>query len=195
DAPENGLHVLADCYHLLRQRTPDRRVRFEIAGYLAPEHRDYLAQIERKLSDLGYADEVHYRGVLDRASKLSFLKGLDVLSVPATYDEPKGLSLLEAMASGVPVIQPRRGSFPEIIQRTGGGLLVEGTEPESLASGLLTLIEDRDLHKELGEKAFVGVRSHYSVSRMADRAVEAFAAVKSRLGRSEVRTPFEVAGN
>jgi len=194
-APEKGLHVLCEAYRVLRERAPEHRVRLEIAGYLAPEHHQYLTSIERKVNGWGLSGEVSYRGVLDRGSKLSFLKGLDVLSVPATYDEPKGLSLLEAMASGVPVIQPRRGSFPEIIQRTGGGLLVEGTEPESLASGLLTLIEDRDLHKELGEKAFVGVRSHYSVSRMADRAVEAFAAVKSRLGRSEVRTPFEVAGN
>ena len=44
--------------------------------------------------------------------------------MPATYAEPKGLSLLEAMANGVPVVQPRRGAFPEIVERTGGGLLV-----------------------------------------------------------------------
>src|SRR2546423_7513813 len=44
-APEKGLHVLADAYRLLRQRTPDQRVRLEIAGYLAPEHHDYLSGI------------------------------------------------------------------------------------------------------------------------------------------------------
>ena len=46
------------------------------------------------------------------------------MSVPATYDEPKGVSLLEAMACGVPVVQPRRGAFTEIVEKTGGGLLV-----------------------------------------------------------------------
>ena len=177
-APEKGLHVLADAYHLLRQRTPDRRVRFEIAGYLAPEHREYLSGIERKLNDLGYGDEFNYRGVLDRPSKLAFLRGLDLLSVPATYDEPKGMSLLEAMASGVPVVQPRRGSFTEIVERTGGGHLVDGFNAESLAQGLLSLIESPSLASELSERAFAGVREHYSVSVMARRVAEIFSSLQ-----------------
>ena len=63
--------------------------------------------------------------MLDREEKIAFLRRLDVLSVPATYDEPKGMFLLEAMACGVPVVQPRRGGFTEIVEKTGGGLLVE----------------------------------------------------------------------
>jgi glycosyltransferase involved in cell wall biosynthesis len=173
-APEKGLHILADAYRLVRQQTPDRKLRLEIAGYLAPEHHDYLSGIERQLSEWGLAHEFHYRGVLDRDAKVAFLKGLDVLSVPATYDEPKGMSLLEAMAAGVPVVQPRRGSFTEIIERTGGGLLVKGSDGPSVVSGLLALIESRSLAAELSEKAFAGVREHYSVSNMARRAIEAF---------------------
>ena len=95
------------------------------------------------------------------------------MSVPATYDEPKGMSFLEAMASGVPVVQPRRGSFTEIIERTGGGLLVEA-DAESLALGLLSLIESPSLAAEISERAFAGVREHYVVSNMARRAIEAY---------------------
>ena len=62
-----------------------------------------------------------------------------MLSVPATYDEPKGFSLLEAMASGVPVVQPRRGAFTEIVERPGGGLLVEPDEPEAWLKGCIAL--------------------------------------------------------
>ena len=177
-APEKGLHVLAEAYRLLRHLIPDRRIRLEIAGYLAPEHHDYLKDIERKLGEWGLAGEVQYRGVLDRAEKLEFLKGLDVLSVPATYDEPKGLSLLEAMAAGVPVVQPRRGSFTEIVERTGGGLLVDRCDAESLSSGLLALIESPSLAAELSEKAFVGVREHHGVANMARRAIEAYASMQ-----------------
>src|SRR4030095_10025935 len=125
-APEKGLHVLCDAYRVLRERTPQRSVKLEAAGYLAPEHHEYFEGIKRKMSDWGLGGEFHYRGVLDREGKIEFLKGLDVMSVPATYDEPKGMSLLEAMAAGVPVVQPPRGSFPEIVERTGGGLLVDG---------------------------------------------------------------------
>jgi glycosyltransferase involved in cell wall biosynthesis len=179
-APEKGLHVLSEAYRLLRQRTPDRRIRLEIAGYLAPEHREYLSGIERQMNDWGLGGEFQYRGALDRNAKIEFLHGLDVLSVPATYDEPKGMSLLEAMAAGVPVVQPRRGSFQEIIERTGGGLLVDDFDAESLASGLLTLIESPSLAAELSEKAFAGVREHYSVSNMAHRAIEAYVSASGR---------------
>ena len=82
------------------------------------------------------ADEFTYRGAVDRDGKLAFLRSLDVLSVPATYDEPKGMFLLEAMASGVPVVQPRRGAFTEVVEKTGGGLLVAPDDAEALAEGL-----------------------------------------------------------
>ena len=73
-----------------------------------------------------------------------------MLSVPATYDEPKGMFLLEAMASGVPVVQPRRGAFTEIVEKTGGGLLVEPDDPEQLADGLYALWSDRARQAQLG---------------------------------------------
>lgn len=173
-APEKGLHVLCEAYRLLRQRTPERRIRLEAAGYIAPEHREYISDIERRMSDWGLGGEFEYRGALDRDAKLTFLKGLDALSVPATYDEPKGMSLLEAMAAGVPVVQPRRGSFTELIERTGGGLLVEGSDAESLTLGLLSLIESPSLTAELSQRAVSGVREHYGVSNMARRAIEAY---------------------
>ncbi len=192
-APEKGLHVLCDAYRLLRQRTPERVIRLEIAGYLALEHHEYLVGIKRRMNDWGLGGEFQYRGVLDRDAKIEFLNGLNVLSVPATYDEPKGISLLEAMAAGVPVVQPRRGSFPEIIERTGGGLLVDGSDAESLASGLLTLIESPSLAAELGERAFAGVREHFGVSNMARRAIDAFNSAEGSRGVG-IRATAELVG-
>ena len=64
---------------------------------------------------------VFYRRAL--GAVWAFLQSLDVLSVPTTYREPKGLYVLEAWANGVPVVQPRHGSFPELMEAAGGGLL------------------------------------------------------------------------
>jgi len=50
-----------------------------------------------------------------------FLQSLDVLSVPTTLSRAEGLYVLEALANGVPVVQPRHGSFPELIEATGAG--------------------------------------------------------------------------
>jgi glycosyltransferase involved in cell wall biosynthesis len=173
-APEKGLHLLCEAYRRLRERGDVVEARLEAAGYLAPEHRDYLKGIERKMKDWGLGEEFHYRGVLDREEKIGFLQGLDVFSVPTTCDEPKGLFLLEAMASGVPVVEPRRGSFPEVIERTQGGILVAPEDPDSLAEGILSLYRDPALRLQLGRQGADGVRRHHSVARMADRALEVY---------------------
>lgn len=174
-APEKGLHVLCEAYRLLRERHKDLKARLEVAGYLAPEHRPYLQAIEEKMREWGYADEFHYRGVVDRQQKIEFLQSLDVLSVPATYDEPKGMFLLEAMACAVPVVEPRRGAFTEIVEKTRGGLLVEPDDASSLADGLLSVWKDNQMATELGRNGFEGVREHYTAARMADRALEVYA--------------------
>jgi len=179
-APEKGLHVLAEAYRLLRQSKDIGQARLEVAGYIAPEHKAYLSDIEQRLRDWGLASEFHYRGVLDRPQKIAFLQTLDVLSVPATYNEPKGVSLLEAMACGVPVVQPRRGAFTEIVERTSGGLLVKPDDPDSLAEGILKIFQNRSLAEELGNNGIRGVREHYSARQMADRALEAYESVLSQ---------------
>ena len=176
-APEKGLHVLTDAYVRFRARIGSARVRLEAAGYMAPASQGYLRDAQRVLESAGLAEEFSYRGALDRAGKLAFLQGLDVLSVPATYDEPKGMFLLEAMASGVPVVQPRRGGFTEIVERTGGGLLVEPDDPEKLADGLHMLWSNRGMHAALADRAFEGVRAHYAVAQSAGRLLEVYGAV------------------
>jgi glycosyltransferase involved in cell wall biosynthesis len=126
------------------------------------------------MKDAGLAHEFHYRGELDRAGKIEFLQSLNILSVPSTYDEPKGIFLLEAMASGVPVVQPRRGAFHEIIERTGGGVMVEPDDAVSLADGIYGLWKNPELAAELGRRGAEGVRKYYSASHMAACALEAF---------------------
>jgi glycosyltransferase involved in cell wall biosynthesis len=171
------LAVLADAYRRLRKRGELNGARLEVAGYLAPEHRKYLDDIQNEMEKAGLSEEFTYRGALDREQKISFLQSLDILSVPATYDEPKGIFLLEAMACGVPVVQPRRGGFTEIVERTGGGLLVKPDDVESLAEGILKAANEPTLREQLSESGFTKVREYHTVQRMADKALEAYASL------------------
>jgi glycosyltransferase involved in cell wall biosynthesis len=139
-APEKGLHVLADAYRRLRRKAGVPDTRLLAAGYMLNEHRAYFAQIQADIRGWGLEHEFHYAGAPDRAGKIACLQQMDVFSMPATYDEPKGHTLIEAMANGVPIVQPDRGSFTEIVQRTGGGLLVEKDSPDALADGLFELL-------------------------------------------------------
>jgi glycosyltransferase involved in cell wall biosynthesis len=176
-APEKGLHLLAEAYRILRESRELPAARLVAAGYIAPDCKPYLNDIQKRLRDAGLEDEFNYRGILDRPDKIAFLRTLDVMSVPATYDEPKGVSLLEAMACGVPLVQPRRGAFTEIVERTGGGLLVQPDDPQDLAEGILKLAKDQQLAAELSANGFRGVREHYTAAHMADRVLEAYESV------------------
>jgi glycosyltransferase involved in cell wall biosynthesis len=183
-APEKGLHLLADAFLRFRARVRDqsdhvkRVVRLDAAGYLAPAQTGYLDAVTRTMARAGAEAEFRYYGAVDREHKQAFLRRLDVLSVPATYDEPKGFSLLEAMATGVPVVQPRRGAFIEIVDRTGGGLLVT-SDAEGLADGLYRLWSDRTLAQQLGDRGYRGVRELYTIQRSAERFIEVLGNITS----------------
>ena len=176
-APEKGLHVLADAYRIMRQSGKLPEARLEVAGYMAADCKPYLEDIRKSLKKAGLDGEFQYHGVLDRAEKIAFLRKMDVMSVPATYDEPKGVSLLEAMACGVPLVQPRRGAFTEIVETTGGGLLVQPDDAQSLADGILRIYNNKQLAEDLSANGFRGVREHYTAANMADRVLEAYESV------------------
>lgn len=172
-APEKGLHVLVEAYHRLKQKTA-APLRLVAGGYLGPEHREYFDGVRKRVRELGLENDFTYTGSPDRAGKQQLLQSFDVMSMPATYDEPKGLTLLEAMAAGVPIVQPARGSFTEIVEKAGGGLLVTPDDPEALAQGLLRVLTDAPLAEELSKRGAIGVRAHYSVDVMADAAEAAY---------------------
>jgi glycosyltransferase involved in cell wall biosynthesis len=183
-SPEKGLHVLAEAYRRVRRDRSGGDARLAAAGYLAPEHQGYLETVAGRMRDWGLASEFEYRGELDRAGKIAFLQSLDVMSVPATYAEPKGIFLLEGMATGVPVVQPRHGAFPEILDATGGGLLVAPGDPDALADGLREIWRDPARAAALGCAGAAGVRRHYAVGQMAETVERIYSDVIRRHANS-----------
>jgi glycosyltransferase involved in cell wall biosynthesis len=173
-APEKGLHLLCRAYIEQRNQGFLQAARLEVAGYLAPEHRGYLEDVRLRMRDAGLSDAFVYHGTLEQGEKLEFLQKLSALSVPATYDEPKGLFCLEAMSVGVPVVQPRRGAFVELLEKTGGGLLVDPDDPNSLGEGLRRLHERPQLAEELGRQGAIGVRQHFTSRHMAEATLRVF---------------------
>jgi glycosyltransferase involved in cell wall biosynthesis len=173
-APEKGLHNLADAYRVLRLEKGLPPSRLVAAGYLVPEHKPYLDNIIASLRAAGLGDEFEYRGTVDREHKVRFFHDIDVLSVPSPYHEPKGLYLLEAMACGVPVVQPNHGAFPEIIERTGGGVLAKSAAGADVAEALYDVWQDPARAAELGRRGAEGVRRHYTVTHMAEKVLQIY---------------------
>jgi glycosyltransferase involved in cell wall biosynthesis len=129
-----------------------------------------LKQIEAS----GFYDSFEYWGEVDRNRKIQFLNSIDVLSVPSLYREPKGLYVLEALANGVPVVQPNHGSFPELIDATGGGILAASSSANDIADAVLSLIQDPRRLKELGDNGKKVVHAKFSDDQMAQATVHLY---------------------
>lgn len=175
-APEKGLRLLVEAFRLLREANPGIQCRLHVAGYLSPADREYFDEVRRRIDDWALSDVFHYAGETDLTGKIRFLEGLDVFSVPTTYAEPKGIYVLEALAAGVPVVQPRHGVFPELIEQTGGGVLFEPGDAGSLAEALGRLLRDETQRWRMGEAGRQAVHEGFHADKMAQAMLDVLAA-------------------
>jgi glycosyltransferase involved in cell wall biosynthesis len=172
--PEKGFHVVAEAFRLLRQTPGTPPCRLRVSGWLGDNNRAYFDGIRKQLAVAGLAGDFEHVESPDHPGKVRFLQSLDVLSVPTVYREPKGLYVLEALANGVPVVQPRHGSFPELIEATGGGLLVTPEDPADLARALRQLMDNPGHRAELGRKGQDAVFDRFHADRMAQETADVY---------------------
>lgn len=165
--PEKGLDMLVEAFVELRRR--GRSCRLRVAGYLGRRDEAYLERVRAFSRERGVDDEIDFVGEVDLPGKRTFLQSLHVLCVPTTYPEAKGFYVLEAMACGVPVVQPSHGSFPELVEATQGGLLYDPADSLALADTMVTLMEDGDLSKRLGAAGRQAVCDRFTAGIMAEK--------------------------
>lgn len=177
-APEKGLLNLAEALAALRR--DGRDVTVTAAGWMSPNERPYLARIEAITREAGGRQPFQYLGEIDRERKFSLLQSAHAFSVPTNYHEAKGLPVLEALAAGVPVVQPRHGSFPELVESTGGGLLYDPADPVGLKNALARLMDDAPLARSLGEAGRSAVRERHGDQIMARETWAVYERVAAR---------------
>lgn len=181
--PEKGLDVLVDAFIEMKRTERIPGLRLRVAGALAGRDAGFVARLKRRLAAKGLAGVTEFIPNPTREEKQSFLRSLMVFSVPTVYGEAFGMYVLEALATGVPVVQPRHGAFPELIEATGGGLLVEPDNPRALAQGIEELLINPRKGRVMGQRGREVVLREFSSRRMAEQMIEVFhRAVEARKG-------------
>ncbi|MEE3176846.1 MAG: glycosyltransferase family 4 protein, partial [Verrucomicrobiota bacterium] len=115
-----------------------------------------------------------HAGSPDLDKKKDFLGKIDVFSLPTTHEEPKGLSVLEAQACGIPVVQPDHGIFPEMLMKTEGGILYDPMDSKSLAKEIVRLLKDKDHANQLGEMGRKNTFELFSAKKMAKETLQVY---------------------
>jgi len=179
--PEKGLDQLVRALPLVAAH---RDVELVAAGATVDAERDYIASCLALARELGVADRFRWLGQVDRATKLAFLGAIDVFALPAPHAEAKGLSVIEAMAAGVPVVASNQGAFPELLDGERAGILHVPGDPADLARAIGVVLDDSVLAARLGRHGHALTRSRHAAEGMAAAHEAVYAEV---LGRKEPR--------
>jgi glycosyltransferase involved in cell wall biosynthesis len=170
--PEKGLDLLIDAFIHLKQSGEHPRLKLAVAGTLPKENESFLEEQKGKITAAGLNQFVIFRPNLSREEKIKFLAQLTLFCVPARVPEAFGLYVIEAMAAGVSVVLPDHGAFPELLEKTGGGVAYSTTEPESLLHSLGEQLRDPSGCSAMGKQGRVSVHEKFSNEELASQLVE-----------------------
>jgi glycosyltransferase involved in cell wall biosynthesis len=169
-----GLPVLVEAFLKLKKTETLKSLKLHLSGGKTADDEPFLGRLRRRLADEGVAGDVRFFDDFDPRSRREFLSTLSVLSVPTPGGVAFGTFILEAGARGVPVVEPRIGSYPELVEATGGGLLYEPNDAESLARALGELLGDEAGRAALGRKGRESVERSFSLATMAQKMIELY---------------------
>ena len=172
--PEKGLHILVDAFRIVAETFGVDNIQLHVAGYLGKKDEPYLEELVTQIQAWGLSDSFLHYGEVTRTEKIAFLNRLHVFSVPTVYRESKGLSIIEALANGVPVVQPQHGTFPEMLHATEGGILVEPASAEALAVGIIELLNDADRREHFGKAGQINVHQKFNDGVVAEQLLKVF---------------------
>ena len=172
--PDRGLDTLVDAFIHLKKNEKLKNARLRITGGKRTDDEIFLNRIRKKLSSCGLIDDVEFLPDFDYDTKLAFLRTISVLSVPEKQPVACGLYVLEALAAGVPVVEPSSGVFPELLEMTGGGVLFEPNNAAALADAMKPLLLKPDYARQLGKRGRDAVFEKFNIEQTAEEMVRIY---------------------
>lgn len=187
--PAKGLHQLVEAVSLLARDGSLPAWRVRAGGYLGAGDQAYFREVHARVAAAGWAERFEFVGEVDRAAKLDFFQSLDCLALPTVYRESKGLSAIEALAAAVPVVLPAHGAFPELVEDTGGGVLVPPGDAAALAEALRRYLTQPALADEHGRQGRAAVGTRYTAESMADEHLALYRGLVASGASAAAATP------
>jgi glycosyltransferase involved in cell wall biosynthesis len=191
-SPEKGIHILLDAFELIIRKFPnialtivgpewvapreditDLSLEEDIIAGLAPFYSNsYLVQLKRKLSP-DAAKRVTFAGLVAHRDVPAFYKEADIYIGPSLY-ESFGVSIIEAMTAGVPVVATRVGAVPEVISEGESGLVVDSNNPRAIADAVVKLLTNSQLRNSMSFAAREMIWKRFSWETICSALVETY---------------------
>jgi len=178
-----GLGTLVEAFMKLRTSGKFPNLQLRAMGGLTGDDTKFVRDLQHRLAQHGIREDAEFASDFSRGERLAFLRGLTLMSVPIPGGEAFGTFQLEALAAGVPIVQPDAGAFSEIVDATGGGVCYHPNNSATLASTLEALLLDPDRLKTFGQCGHKAIRETFSAEQMANNMVALYEKVLSTAGK------------
>jgi glycosyltransferase involved in cell wall biosynthesis len=165
--PENGLDILIDAFIILRNREGFDDVKLLLTGGHTGDDLHFIKEQKKKIKDAGLTAHVEFIDDFSQETRRAFFDRTMVLTVPTRHGEAFGIYLTEAMAAGIPIIQPALGAFPEIIEKSGGGVLYGDNKPTLLADAFAGIFTDKKKLQQLSANARTSIEKNFNINTLA----------------------------
>ncbi|MBN1466821.1 glycosyltransferase family 4 protein [candidate division KSB1 bacterium] len=172
-----GLGLVTDAFILLKQDARFKDLKFYATGGYTDDDKPFVDNMKKKLHRAGLLDDVEFWPEFDKPHRIQFLKKLSLLSVPVLVGEAFGAYQVEALAAGVPIVQPNVGGYREFIEQTSGGIIYEPNDSEHLANAISSLLLDPEKLRKLGRDGRNVVLERFSMRQMAEAITRVYAAL------------------
>jgi glycosyltransferase involved in cell wall biosynthesis len=168
---ENGLDILVDAFILLKKKPDMTDVQLLITGGKTADDNAYIREQKYKINKAGLNTSVEWIVDFEPGKRNDFFSRITTLSVPVRNGEAFGIYLAEAMAAGIPVIQPALGAFPEIIEQSQGGIVYQKNNPDELSAALHKLLSNKELSAELSRNARQSAIETFNIHEQAKKMI------------------------
>lgn len=159
--PRKGHLFLLQAFKKVVEKLPS--IKLKIYGYSGKKHEKDL--VTNEVKRLGLAENVELHDFHE--DKMSLLAEAALLVVPSQSEESFGLTIIEAMALGIPVVTTDVGGMPEVMEGSGAGKVCSAKSTNEFAEAMIHILQDANLVEEMGERGMITFANKYDASLMA----------------------------
>jgi glycosyltransferase involved in cell wall biosynthesis len=175
---ENGFDILVDAFIQLKKKPGFEDVKLIATGGSTGDDAKYIKEQKRKIRENNLDDSFEIIDEFEGDTRHDFFKKVSLISVPVRIGEAFGMYLLESMASGVPVVQPALGAFPEIVGLSGGGVTYMPNSPEKLSETWAELLSNPEKMEKLSLDGYEGTKKKFNIHNHAAEIIGLYEKLK-----------------
>lgn len=177
---QNGFDKLVDAFIDLKRKNVLPGLTLHVSGGFTGDDKSFISKQIKKIKSNGFSEFLKIYPEFQGNGKHEFFSNIDIMSVPVRKHDGYGLYILEANSAGIPVVQPATGGYPEILEKTKGGITYSPDTVDELSLNLLKLFKDDNLRKQLGKNGRENVNKELSLNKMSDGLSEVYTGVISK---------------